>query len=591
MSKLDMHIEFKWLKSDDPFVRTSSIPAGDRADAPFLGYTENDHDTLGQIGVYVAAQLASQFRTHVFSLFILRDTARIIRWDREGAVVTEPIFYNQSPLLAEFFSRYSMASSELRGVDTSVSPASEEEATRARIKLNLPTLAPMLKTTVPKNSDRSPFPVIFSLPEVFATTPACRGTRACPAYDPSKDRVVFLKDSWRVHGPDMVPEGDIYANLNRHNVPYVPTCIASGDVQFCPGQETQTMKYSRSPWACGKGVLITAHTHYRLVLEIVGEKLTNFASTKELVQAIYDALIGKSLLRPHRTMINELVLLSLCVAHKKAYEIGYLHRDISAGNIIIFDGHGWLIDWDLAKARDVPRRRQATRTVRHANFSMFRHLMSIGQGTWQFMSARLVEDRNAHHTYKDDLESAFWVLLWTAVMFSESSFSVDTRSEFIKDTFEAGGKGKRALLVFGDTINYKLFPNRSLLVEILKDLQGLFAYDYYTPTEDDWKLLQSFVDVSGREKQLVEALSVSRHLKSCQRLENHDYVIACFARHLNSEPWPQDDAAVAQLLKNMNCWGDESSGHVMVLKSKHVLVRVAEEEKEEGRSRKRLRGG
>ncbi|KIK20368.1 hypothetical protein PISMIDRAFT_52635, partial [Pisolithus microcarpus 441] len=84
-----------------------------------------------------------------------------------------------------------------------------------------------------------------------------------------------------------------------------------------------------------------------------------------------------------------------------------LHHDISTGNIIIFQGCGYLIDWDLAKARNILKPCQATRT-----------------GTWQFMSVHLVEDASATHTFKDDLESSFWVLLWTVVMFSKSSFSI-----------------------------------------------------------------------------------------------------------------------------------------------------------------------
>ncbi|KIK14201.1 hypothetical protein PISMIDRAFT_78945, partial [Pisolithus microcarpus 441] len=97
-----------------------------------------------------------------------------------------------------------------------------------------------------------------------------------------------------------------------------------------------------------------------------------------------------------------------CLAHREAYVVGILHQDISTGNIIIFLGCGYLIDWDLAKARSMQRPHQLTCT-----------------GTWQFMSACLVEDVSAFHTFWDDLESAFWVLLWTALMFSKSSLSVD----------------------------------------------------------------------------------------------------------------------------------------------------------------------
>jgi serine/threonine protein kinase len=56
------------------------------------------------------------------------------------------------------------------------------------------------------------------------------------------------------------------------------------------------------------------------------------------------------------------------LAHMDAYNAGILHRDISPGNIIIHEGSGLLIDWDLSKPIDMlstkpglPRR--ATRTV------------------------------------------------------------------------------------------------------------------------------------------------------------------------------------------------------------------------------------
>jgi len=74
-------------------------------------------------------------------------------------------------------------------------------------------------------------------------------------------------------------------------------------------------------------------------------------------------------------------------------------------------------------------------------------LISFGQGTWQFMSARLVKDTSAAHTFQDDLESSFWVLLWTVLMYSKSTFSTDDLSKFIWQTFESDGQHKQSVLV------------------------------------------------------------------------------------------------------------------------------------------------
>ena len=116
-SLLNMHIEFKWYKFENPF---SCPPSDSNQDQiTFIGPSDNQQDTLGQIGTYAAAQLISQFRTHCFSVFILYDTTHIIRWDREGAVVTEPILYNIDSSLVEFFSWYLQAPPELHGVSQS----------------------------------------------------------------------------------------------------------------------------------------------------------------------------------------------------------------------------------------------------------------------------------------------------------------------------------------------------------------------------------------------------------------------------------------------------------------------------------------
>jgi len=100
-SLLDMHIKFKLYNFENPFT---CPPSKNRNQIAFIGPLDNQQDTLGQIGTYAAAQLISQFCTHCFSLFILYDTACIIRWDREGAVVTEPIPYNTDSSLVKFFS-------------------------------------------------------------------------------------------------------------------------------------------------------------------------------------------------------------------------------------------------------------------------------------------------------------------------------------------------------------------------------------------------------------------------------------------------------------------------------------------------------
>ncbi|KAI9428766.1 hypothetical protein F5148DRAFT_990694, partial [Russula earlei] len=70
--------------------------------------------------------------------------------------------------------------------------------------------------------------------------------------------------------------------------------------------------------------------HYRLVLNTLGQPLSTFGSTRELCQVIRDAMIGED----WRYLIR---------TYDKAK---ILHRDVSAGNILIApDRSGLLIDW------------------------------------------------------------------------------------------------------------------------------------------------------------------------------------------------------------------------------------------------------
>ncbi|KAK9444885.1 serine/threonine-protein kinase Sgk2 [Metarhizium brunneum] len=115
-----------------------------------------------------------------------------------------------------------------------------------------------------------------------------------------------------------------------------------------------------------------------LVVTPAGRVISDFRTIKELLESMRDAIR----------------------AHQSLYTAGnILHRDISSNNIIItnpetVDGfRGMLIDLDLAKVRD-----SGPSGARHQT------------GTMQFMAIEVL--RRVDHTYRHDLESFFYVLLW-----------------------------------------------------------------------------------------------------------------------------------------------------------------------------------
>ncbi|KAG1793679.1 uncharacterized protein HD556DRAFT_1237612, partial [Suillus plorans] len=190
ISKFELNIEFKWNDAHNTFSKHSGI------DKPIVSQTDKGFDTTS----YAGAQLGAQYRTHAFSVLIICNCARILRWDREGVIITGSFDYNDKPYLADFFYRYAQASPEMRGVNTSVMPASAEDADLARTVLGLPTTTRMFKVAVPEDpdvKDSSQLTLIIPQPVARGFPPVGRWTHTCPAFDILNKKIVMFKDSWR----------------------------------------------------------------------------------------------------------------------------------------------------------------------------------------------------------------------------------------------------------------------------------------------------------------------------------------------------------------------------------------------------------
>ena len=185
---VEMFIEFKWDVVDDPFGDVYESASGQRF---FVCDTKTTYDTLGQITSYAAAHLNVQFRTHIFSVLIVRDTARLLWWDRTGTIVTEAFRYNECPILAEFFSRYSTASDARHSKDESISEPSNMEKAMARQNLGYDKNVPLVKLSIPDLDGLHYF--ITSTPEATLYTPPGHATHGFKAYDISGEDSGFCE--------------------------------------------------------------------------------------------------------------------------------------------------------------------------------------------------------------------------------------------------------------------------------------------------------------------------------------------------------------------------------------------------------------
>ncbi|KAI9436793.1 hypothetical protein F5148DRAFT_989669 [Russula earlei] len=204
-------------------------------------------------------------------------------------------------------------------------------------------------------------------------------------HDIEQKKLVYLKDYWCTDFPGIEKEGDIYRDLKEAKVRYILRLGPAGNVLLTPEhplniQSTRTQDYVIGGYCnciwCPGTPRVKRYVHYQLVLNMLGQLLSTFGSTWELCQVIRDAMI----------------------AHTDAYnKAKILHRDVSAGNILIApDRSGLLIDWDMSKRMDVTQQRQPS------------HM-----GTWQFISTGLLlHPHTQPHQISDDIESFYWVLIY-----------------------------------------------------------------------------------------------------------------------------------------------------------------------------------
>ncbi|KAH7886496.1 hypothetical protein F5I97DRAFT_1926749 [Phlebopus sp. FC_14] len=519
-STMESWVEFKVNANDDPFVDydVDKVPKDRNERNTFLEEFSFENDTVGaqqirgQLTAYGLAHLGSQFRSFSFSVLIMGKQARFMRWERAGVVVSRRFNYIEDPsLLADFFWRFSHLSPDHRGIDRFIDPEpslAPEEKERILEALQLKEGTPLFEFKVPNGEETRSF---------FGPRPPCppfsligRSTRALPVYDLLEKQCVYLKDTWRINVNDIKPEGEVYEALHKANVPHIAPLVCAGDLEY----ETVTQELVWADWSCVREE-ITGHIHYRIVLGVVGRSLSTFESTKELTQAVLDALRAHS------------------VAHDVAK---ILHRDISSGNIILTgDGRGLLIDWDLSKSLEDLKRRRRDRT-----------------GTWQFMSAALLQDPEKRHELQDDLESFMHVLAWSVVRYVENKLTADDRRNYLamfEENIYTNGKtlggGQKAshLGLQKYVIDFKL-EHPSPLVCLLESLSDVFVARYgREPSEGDRTL---FCMAQGQEnfEKIRQTSAVYLYDERRKRLSSHLWFINTIDQSLEHEAWPENDGSV-----------------------------------------------
>ncbi|RPD54517.1 hypothetical protein L226DRAFT_616915 [Lentinus tigrinus ALCF2SS1-7] len=569
---LRTRVSWGWAELIVVLLKDQNDAAGPRTTTAL--YWEKVED---QLAGYANEVFTRQHRLAVFMIVVYSsDTARLIRLDRRGAVTTPLFNYVRHPeVIGTFLFRLSGMGPAGRGYDPTVSAASADEERLFRA-LHEQREHPLSATTVglreaatpgwliykvtiesPFSTDGTPVrrdsPVVqrellVGKPASVKTSLVGRGTRGFVAYDLTSQQVVYLKDSWR---PDLGSQGvrSEYDNymLIRESLPKpdsvmntgVPTLLGGGDVTYCGIVQRTCTPTSH------------LYVHFRLVLKEVCRRLEDFKSSKQLLQAVAWA----------------------CAAHMQVWEsCRLLHRDVSAGNILIYDLQdsnapdsarviGLLSDWDLAEVDD------GVTTLKRS-------------GTWSFMSARLQRFPEKPHEVADDLESFYHVLNWCALLhLPHTRSNPEILDECIYRLFDfataddppRGHPDKLEYMESGWTF-VRILRIRSGVPHpldlVLQELASLFQLHYYharypTGSPQRFALNVEIVteDDSPPDDDLLIAIGLPHLTPGVESLQtsseptttaeprdpaksplcDHKHVVACLFRRQRTDAWPVAD--------------------------------------------------
>lgn len=277
---------------------------------------QRGNKTRGQIAAYAGVAMSMAFRKHFFSMLILGEYARIIRWDRRGAIVTRRFSYTKRPeLVFEFYLRFAQLSPSQRGFDVSVVPLNAALPAHVGKAFDSYYQESWYQGAKYGHKDNSPRIPAANLPffhihiedrtfrraeTFFMPAPAYRHSHMQPfnrasrrslVYPdaPGEQKMCFLKDSWQEVSKRTSPEADIYRKLQANNVPNIAALRLGDDVVVL---KTETEKKFNLLSHSGRYRKFGAMVCHRIVLDTVARDLSTFTWCKVLLSCLADAVDG-----------------------------------------------------------------------------------------------------------------------------------------------------------------------------------------------------------------------------------------------------------------------------------------------------------
>lgn len=184
----------------------------------------------GQLITYAMNLHSMQPRVFSFQLLLCGSNARIIRWDRTGAVVTELFDWTQGAILYEFLYRFNAATPKQRGLDTTARKALPEEKTQLRAALQTAGYSetdamqpPFYVYSVSQDAQGFTLPepreFVAGRPVAHSRAFTGRASTGYICYEMAAKQLHFMKDAWRSStSTARLDEPRIYRRLNALEV-------------------------------------------------------------------------------------------------------------------------------------------------------------------------------------------------------------------------------------------------------------------------------------------------------------------------------------------------------------------------------------
>ncbi|KAI0327094.1 hypothetical protein GY45DRAFT_1338994 [Cubamyces sp. BRFM 1775] len=385
-------------------------------------------EARGQVISHTETVFSVQHRVAFFVLVVVGKTCRITLWDRSGVLVTTSFDYCTNwVLFCEILWRMSQCPDEQLGCDPTarriypwdplwltMDRASEERASDADHKMRKLRSDELLddsnivfsyvREMFSKSLEGAPRYVLdvpdgnavrqylIGHPTFVAKGMACRGTEGFVALDRQTEEFAWLKDCWR----------------NNAGVPNVPTKICYGDLR---GQFTITPQMWRDRHMLhGPKVAFAIRAAKD---DVEGACPPEFDSSCPLHLHLHTRLVVKEVGLPLKEFLYGIQLLNVvadCVEVR-----------VRPNGVRVITWTGLLCDWELSKPLNwqdkAPRRSERS-------------------GTWQFMSAALLQCNEKKVEISDELESFFNVILYHAVRYLDSNLTPKQVGIFIDEYFD-----------------------------------------------------------------------------------------------------------------------------------------------------------